>query len=196
MATVLTKEAAGPAGDEARHLPIDALETRYAALAAPPTDRGRVRLLVRRRADGERELPDAVRLTVEDGLDGDGWSRRPPRDPNAQITAMRHDVAELIANGQAASTFGDNVLVELDLSAENLPAGTRIEIGECLVEVTPEPHNGCAKFAARFGGAALRFINLKPLRSSRLRGIHWRVLRSGAVAVGDEIVVLSRPAGE
>lgn len=196
MTVALAKEAYGPEGAAAAHMPIASLEARFAALPAQPKDVGRVALLVARRADGVRELPPSVELTVEGGMTGDGWSRRPPRDPAAQITVMRHDVALLIANGQVPSMFGDNVLVELDLSLANLPSGTRIRLGSCIVEVTPQPHNGCGKFAGRFGRDALRFINLRPLRTSRLRGIHWRVVQDGNVAVGDAIEVLRRGAAE
>ena len=56
-----------------------------------------------------------------------------------------------IANGQPLFLFGDNLLVELDVSPANLPTGTRLQVGTALCEVTPKPHTGCGKFAARFG---------------------------------------------
>ena len=83
-----------------------------------------------RRADGVRETPERTRLSPDDGVPGDDWSRRPPRDPEAQLAVMRRDVAELIANGQPLTLFGDNLFVDLDLSAANLPAGTRLRVGD------------------------------------------------------------------
>ena len=105
---------------------------------------------------------------------------------------LRRDVAELIAHGQPLTLFGDNLLVELDLSAANLPVGSRLRVGEALVEVTPKPHNGCRKFRARFGPDALRFVQAPPTRDQNLRGIYWRVVEPGEAGVGDRIEVLSR----
>jgi MOSC domain-containing protein YiiM len=152
-----------------------------------------VTLVVRRRADGVRETPERVRLSPEEGLAGDGWSRRPPRDPEAQLAVMRQDVAALIAHGQPLSLFGDNLFVELDITAANLPLGTQLRVGEALVEVTPKPHNGCIKFNGRFGLDALRFVQAKPTRDQNLRGIYWKVIEAGDVHPGAAIEVVKRP---
>jgi MOSC domain-containing protein YiiM len=118
----------------------------------------------------------------------------PPRHPDAQLTVMRRDVAELIAAGQPLTTSGDNLIVELDISAANLPAGTRLQVGDAVVEVTPKPHNGCQKFARRFGADALRFVQAPATRHDNLRGIYGKVVLAGEVSVGAQIQVLSRPA--
>jgi MOSC domain-containing protein YiiM len=133
-----------------------------------------------------------VRLTPEEGVTGDDWTRRPPRNPEAQIAVMRQGVAELIAHGQPLTVFGDNLFVDLDISAANLPAGTRLRVGEAVVEVTPMPHNGCVKFKARFGDDAVRFVQAPHTRPQNLRGIYWRVVASGEAGVGAAIRVLSR----
>ena len=189
----LLPEAYGPEGDASRHRPLAELEAGLAGLPPGPADAGRLTLIVRRRPDGVRETPERVRLTPEDGVPGDGWSRRPPAKPEAQLAVMRHEVAELIAGGQSLSVFGDNLFVELDLSAANLPAGTRLRVGEALVEMTPEPHNGCHKFKQRFGQDALRFVQAKPTRDRNLRGVYWRVVEAGEVGVGDPVEVFERP---
>src|SRR5688572_16645378 len=186
------REAYGPEGDAAAHRALLDLETRLRALPAADQDAGFVALIVYRRPDGVRETPQRVRLSPEEGVPGDGWARRPPRDPEAQLAVMRRDVAELIANGQPLTLFGDNLFVDLDLSAGNLPTGTRLRVGRALVEVTPKPHDGCIKFKGRFGGDALRFVQQKPTRDQNLRGIYWRVAEPGELCVGDPIEVLSR----
>jgi MOSC domain-containing protein YiiM len=133
-----------------------------------------------------------VRLSPEEGVPGDAWSRRPPRDVEAQLAVMRRDVAELLANGQALSLFGDNLFVDLDLSAANLPVGTRLRVGQALVEMTAEPHDGCRKFRGRFGQDALRLVSSRATRDQNLRGVYWRVVEPGEAGTGDPIEVLGR----
>lgn len=186
------QEDYGPRGEAERHLPLAELERRLAQLPPPPADAGTVHLIVARRADGVRETIEQLTLTPERGIPGDRWERRLADRPEMQITAIRRDVAELIANGQPLTTFGDNLVVELDLSARNLPAGTRIRVGDALVEVSPFPHDGCVKFKGRFGTDALRFVAGKALRDLNLRGIYWTAIEPGAVGVGSAIQVLER----
>jgi len=182
----------GPRGDAARHLPGPLLERGLQSLPPAANDGGSLALIVRRRSDGVRETPERVRLSPEEGVPGDDWIRRLPRKLDAQLAVMRRDVAELIANGQPLTLFGDNLFVELDLSAAILPAGSRLRVGAALVEVTPEPHDGCAKFRERFGADALRAVQAKATRSLNLRGVYWRVVEAGEVEVGSKIRVLSR----
>jgi MOSC domain-containing protein YiiM len=190
----LKAEAYGPLGDPLCHLPLVVLESGFGALAEAAQDSGRLALIVRRRTDGLRETPERVDLSPEEGVQGDGWNRRPPRDPEGQLAVMRRDVAELIANGQSLSVFGDNLFVELDISAANLPTRSLLRVGAALVEVTAKPHNGCHKFKGRFGRDALSFVQASKTRDQNLRGIYWKVVERGEVRVGDPIEVLSRPS--
>jgi len=179
-------EAYGPHGDASRHRPA------LAALPPAPRDHGRVVLLVRRRADGVRETPEGARLSPEEGMPGDRWGRRLPRKPEAQLTVIQRDVAEIVANGQGLTVSGDNLVVDLDLSSGNLPVGTRLRVGRAVVEVSKKPHNGCSKFAERFGADALAFVQDPATRDRNLRGIYWTVVEAGEARVGDPIAVLSR----
>ena len=181
-----------PRGDPSRHLALADLESRLLALPEAPKNAGTLALIVRRLADGARDTPHSVLLSSERGVPGDDWALRPPRNPEAQLAVMRRDVAELVANGQPLTVSGDNLIVDLDISAENLPAGTRLRVGDALVEVTPKAHNGCVKFQGRFGQDALRFVNAKPTRHLNLRGMYWKVLEAGEAAVSATIRVLSR----
>ncbi len=180
-------------GDSSRHRPFVDLETGLRALPKLPKDFGHLTLIVRRPVDGTRETPERVRLTPDDGVPGDAWGRNPSRDIGMQIAVMRRDVAELIANGQPLTLFGDSLFVDFDISLGNLPIGSRLRVGEAIVEVTPMPHNGCAKFKGRFGADALCFVNAKPTRHLNLRGIYWKVIEAGEVSVGAAIEVISRP---
>lgn len=180
-------------GQPDRHLPIDELEAGWAGLEPRPADIGRLRLLVRRGEDGLRDTPRRERLTAEHGLLGDAWGRSAGRNPAGQLTVMEFAVAELLANGQSLSLFGDQLFVDLDLSHANLPTGSRLEVGGALLEVTEKPHNGCLKFRSRFGADALRFVSRPDLRDRNFRGIYVRVLRDGEVEVGDVVTVKERP---
>lgn len=176
------------------HRSFDELTLGLRALPAPGADAGVLRLIVRRPAAEARETPSAVTLSPEEGVPGDDWSRRPPRDPEAQLAVIRHDVATLIAGGRDIALFGDNLYVDLDLSARNLPAGSELAVGAARVVVTPMPHNGCMKFKARFGQDALRFVQARETRDQNFRGIYWRVVSPGEVRLGDPIRVLARGA--
>jgi MOSC domain-containing protein YiiM len=180
-------------GDPARYHGLEHLERALAALPSAPQHLGRVSLIVRRREGGWRETPDRARLTSEAGLPGDAWGRHPAPKPEAQLAVMQIDVAELIANGQPLALFGDNLFLELDLSAANLPLGSRVRVGGATLEVTPKPHNGCHKFRARFGPDALQFVSKPDLRPRNLRGIYLRVVEAGEVAPGDPVEVIARP---
>lgn len=186
-------EAYGPEGDPAAHVPMAELEAGLAALPEAPKDRGRLAVISRRHPDGARETPEGVCLTPENGVPEDGWNRRPPRDPEAQLAVMRMNLAELIAGGQPVTHSGDNLYVDLDLTAENLPTGARLRVGEALVEVTPNPHDGCLKFKGRFGQDALLFVQAPATRHENRRGIYWKVIEAGDARVGDPVEVISRP---
>lgn len=176
----------------ALHHALEELEAGLRTLALAPKDSGRVALIVARCKDGLRETPGRARLSMEEGVPGDRWSRGAPPKADMQLAVMRRDVAEMIANGQPLTTFGDNLFVELDISAANLPVGSRLRVGDALVEMTPMPHDGCAKFKSRFGQDALGFVNAKATRDQNLRGIYWKVVEPGEVSVGATIQVLSR----
>ena len=169
-------------------------------LAAPP-DEGTLELIVRRPAENERELLDAGELDTEVGLVGDMWSRRgssstPDGGPNpeAQLTVMNARAARLVAGGDGLERWaeaGDQLYVDLDISEANLPPGTRITIGEAVVEVTPAPHTGCGKFLKRFGVDAVKLFNSAEGRAARLRGLNARVIEPGTVRRGDRIAKLA-----
>ncbi|MCD6048659.1 MAG: hypothetical protein K0Q55_62 [Verrucomicrobia bacterium] len=182
----------GPTGDPSRHRSLEELERGLLALPSAPKDIGHVTMLIRRHEDKTREVLQRVRLSPEEGFPGDNWGRNPDRLPDAQLAVMRHDVAELIANGQSLTLFGDILFVDLDISAENLPTGTRLRVGEALIEVTPMAHDGCSKFNARFGNDALKFVAAKATRNQNRRGIYWRVVEAGEVSLGAKIEVLAR----
>ena len=177
----------------ARHFTLDELNAGLPDIARSPKDHGVLRLIVRRPRVGAREVLDEARLDVAAGLVGDTWhtrssARARDRSPNPdmQLNIMNARAVALIAGSDDRWPLaGDQLFLDLDLSAENLPAGTRLAIGSAVIEVTAEPHTGCGKFAARFGVDATKFVNSKEGRRLHLRGINARVVQSGTIRAGD-----------
>ncbi|HUZ24066.1 MAG TPA: MOSC domain-containing protein [Streptosporangiaceae bacterium] len=177
------------------HLSTGALEVGLDDVRESPSDCGTVELIVRRPAVDEREVLAEGALDVRVGLVGDTWRERGSSrtadgssHPDMQLTIMNARAALLVAGDPARRQLaGDQLYVDLDLSTANLPAGTRLALGSAVLTVTDQPHRGCAKFAARFGVDALRFVNSKVGRGLRLRGLNARVVVPGTVRCGDAI---------
>ncbi len=169
------------------------LEAGMARVLAAPTDEGAVRLVVRRPGSGQREILEVGQLDTEVGLVGDDWVNRPGMgsdkpSPYAQVTVMNARVAELISGDPeppAWAQCGDQLYLDLDISESNLPPGTRIGIGEAVLEVQAEPHTGCVQFRGWWGSDALRFISTEQGRALRMRGANTIVLQPGTVRPGD-----------
>jgi len=182
------------------HRTTDELRAGLDAVRGAPADGGRIELIVARHGEGERELLASAEISRVDGLVGDTWlgrgNRRTPdgaADPDAQVTMMSARAAALVTGGSTDghrdrwAEAGDQLYVDLDLSGDNLPAGTRLAVGDAVVEATAKPHTGCAKFSARFGTDAARFVNSPEGRALNLRGINLRVVEPGTVRVGDVV---------
>ena len=172
----------------------DELEAALDQLRGSPSDEGVVELIVRRPAVDERELLDEAELSAEVGVVGDTWRDRGSRhtpdgsaETNRQLTIMNARAIALFAGDDRTrwAEAGDQLFVDINLSDDNLPAGSRLQLGTAVVEVTAEPHNGCAKFAERFGIDAARFVNSPPGKELHLRGINVRVVQGGTVRAGD-----------
>jgi MOSC domain-containing protein YiiM len=164
-----------------------------------PADGGSVELIAIRPAVDEREILTEAQLDPEEGLVGDSWRARGSSsmpdgsaNPVAQVTLMNARAAAAIAGDRDQwALAGDQIYVDLDLSLLNLPAGSRIQLGSAVLEFSEAPHTGCAKFSARFGNDALRFVNSPLGRELRLRGANCRVVVGGTVRRGDTITKLT-----
>jgi MOSC domain-containing protein YiiM len=177
------------------------LEAGLDKIMGSPKDGGLVVLMVRRPAAGLRELVAEAMLDPAAGLAGDNWLARgskntPDRsaEPERQITVMNARVAELVAGGRDRMALaGDQLYVDIDLSLENLPAGSLLAIGQAVLRISEEPHTGCAKFVERFGAEAMRFVNSRVGRQLRLRGLNASVVTPGIVRQGDLATKLMSP---
>ena len=183
------------------HRTTDELEQHLPHLRDAPRDEGPLALLVRRPGAREREVLAEGELHPDHGLVGDDWAARGRRRGRTtasyaarSITLMSHRMVSLLGDTDAERALaGDQLYVDLDLSVVNLPAGSRLAIGdEAVVELTRYPHTGCAKFVERFGDDAARFVNGDEGRPLRLRGANGVVVEGGTVRPGDRVRVLSR----
>ena len=170
-----------------RHLTREELEAGLESIRNSPKTDGVVELIVARPQPSAREVLDQARLDPDEGLVGDSWRLRVEApDPETQVNVMNARVIALITQDKDRWPLaGDQLFVDLDLSDDNLPPGSQIEIGGAILQVSEQPHLGCGKFVARFGVDAMKFVNSPLGRQLHLRGINARVVRAGAVRVGD-----------
>ncbi len=182
------------------HRTADVLAAGLDDVRQSPRDEGPLELVVVRPHIGEREVKDVAALDQVLGVLGDTWIERGCRrtpdgsaNPEAQVTVMNSRAVALVAGPRDRWPLaGDQLYVDLDLSVDNLPTGTRLLIGDAELEVTAAPHTGCAQFSERFGVEALRLTATPDGRALRLRGINTRVVRDGDVRPGDIVRVERR----
>lgn len=176
-----------------KHLTMAELEAGLDEIRQSPKDEGVLALIVRRPQTGAREVLTEGELHLVEGLVGDNWRLRSSSrtedgsaHPDMQLNIMNARAIALVAQTKERWPLaGDQLFIDLDLSADNLPAGTRLALGSAVIEVTSQPHTGCQKFVARFGSDAMKFANSPVGRQLHLRGINAKVVQPGVIRVGD-----------
>lgn len=175
-----------------KHLTMQELEAALDHLRETPKDDGLVELIVCRPNIDERQVLEQADLDPLKGMIGDNWSVRGSSKtpdgsahPDMQINIMNSRVTALVAQERERwSLAGDQLYIDMDLSKENLPAGSRIQVGSAILEVSPLPHTGCHKFVARFGMEAMKFVNSTVGKELCLRGINAKVVQAGTIKIG------------
>jgi len=178
---------------DVKHVTMAELEAGLDDIRRSPKDEGALQLIVRRPKVGEREVLEEGALDVDEGLVGDTWRARAisrsadgVADPQTQLNIMNARTIALVAGPKERWPLaGDQLFIDIDLSEDNVPAGTRLAIGSAVIEVSEEPHTGCKKFVARFGVDAVKFVNSAVGRQLHLRGVNARVVQPGVIRVGD-----------
>ena len=175
------------------HLSTEQLEAGLDHIRQSPTDEGVVELIVRRPQVDAREVLEEAEFSTTVGLVGDSWPQRASSKtpdgsphPEMQINIMNARSVALVAQEKERWPLaGDQLFIDMNLSKDNLPAGSRIAVGTAVLEVTAPPHTGCLKFVARFGKDAMMFVNSPVGKELCLRGINAKVVQNGVVRVGD-----------
>jgi MOSC domain-containing protein YiiM len=178
-----------------RHLSLDELQQGLSEILLSPRDRGTLRAIVMRPEVDARVALLQCELSPEGGVHGDNWAKgcwmslpdgRP--HPDVQVTLMNARTIALLAQDEARWPLaGDNLFVDLDLSGDNLPPGTRLSVGSALLEITAVPHKACSKLAQRYGVDATRFVNSREGLRLHLRGIYARIVEPGVIRVDDAV---------
>jgi hypothetical protein len=170
-----------------KHLTTEEIESNLVQVLESPKDNGILNLICCRQSENEREVLETGELNIEKGLIGDNWRSR-NKNVETQLTIMNSRIVDLIAQDKERwKLAGDQLFVDLNLTDENLPHGTQLQIGSAIIEVTPQPHNGCKKFVERFGIDAMKFVNSPVGKQLHLRGINAKVVQSGTIRQGDVV---------
>jgi hypothetical protein len=185
-----------------QHLTSVEMEQGLPEVCASPADEGRLESIVIRPAENERRTLATARLTRDGGVDGDRWItdsyyrlKDGSSDPCCQVSLMNSRFLRQIAGSEDGICLaGDNLIVDLDLREANLPAGSRLAVGdEVVLEISSKSHTGCGKFAGRYGSEARSFANNARGKSLHLRGLYASIVCGGTINVGDTVRKLATP---
>jgi hypothetical protein len=179
-----------------QHVTTIQLEQSLAEVLNSPAENGVLNAIYVRPRKDERQSLMAAELTAEKGIVGDRWEldhwKQLPdgrSDPDSQVSIMNARILGAIAaNENAMALAGDNLILDFDITEQNLPIGSRIQIGDqVILQISAEAHTGCWKFSRRFGKDANRFDNHPEYKQLHLRGRYGRIIQGGTIRVGDKV---------
>lgn len=179
---------------------IDEKDAQPAQLVS--TNRGTVVAVCRNEKPGlPKPVVDEVTLIEDWGVEGDYHAgklvrhrylaKKDPTQPNVRQVLLidTQILAELKQEGIDINSgmLGDNMTVE-GLAVMSIPLGTKLEVGEALLEVT-EVRVPCSQL----NGMDKRLLKASVIKEGGKKhfraGIMARVLKGGRVRAGDQIVV-------
>jgi len=171
------------------------LESLYRALSPCPTSVARVNALCVRPGPDQREDRMVIEFHPVHGAIGDRWARktwlylpdgRP--DPRVQVAVCNSAILAMLQQATGVNHHpGDTVFTDLDLTTGNLPVGSRLQVGDAVLEISDVENDACAKFALHYGAAVFEWIRLPKNRPLRLRGLFASIVEGGTARVGDPV---------
>jgi MOSC domain-containing protein YiiM len=172
------------------------LEQGLADVLASPQESGPLVSIFVRPARNERRELTTASLSPKGGIEGDRWVndsfyklKGGASDPRCQVSLMNaRFLGQIAVEKDAMCLAGDNLIIDLDLSESNLPAGSRLAIGdEVVLEISDIAHTGCSKFQKRYGNEAKTFANNERGKELHLRGRYALIVTGGTIKVGDVV---------
>ena len=133
--------------------------------------------------DGQSGLPrpkaDHLDLRNGYGIIGDKFAGK-ALDQSVMIVGKRaYDMAREVGIDLLPGSLGENLI--LDLNPHQLPVGTQLQIGSAVIELT-EACTLCNHLSV--------FDRKLPKLVRHDRGLYCRIVVSGSIQTGDEVVVL------
>ncbi|MBY6059296.1 hypothetical protein [Leisingera daeponensis] len=164
-------------------------------ILAAPKDDAAIDSLCFRPGYCERLFPASLQLSAARGIEGERWLKAPwlklpdgSPDPRIQVSILSKRVMDLCWRDREGTVHpGDTIVADLDLTEANMPVGTRLQVGGAVVEVSDKFNTACAKWRDRYGAENLAWINHRPYRPLRLRGVLCRIVADGEVRASDRI---------
>ncbi len=165
------------------------------AVLAAPRDGGVVRLLCARPKPNARSFPQVLSFRRTTGVVGDFEMSRPwlelpggGPDPQIQVSIIAWQVLDLVWRDRDRVTYpGDNIAVDMNLTTQNLPAGSLLAAGTAVLRVSAEPNDGCVKWKVRCGRAAYDWTMNPDHAPLRLRGLFCSIEQDGDMRLGDSL---------
>lgn len=176
---------------------FDTLEQALPHILAAPKNETTVDQLCFRPDRNEREFPQQLTLTRDQGVPNERWLSEPwLRDDTGaphrgiQVSILSRRVWDAVRVSDDMIHPGDTIIADLDTSMDNLPLGTRLRVGTAVIEVSDVYNEGCVKWKARYGSEAKDWLVTPKNRPLRLRGILCSIEEDGVVKLGDQIIRL------
>ncbi|MEM7438235.1 MAG: hypothetical protein AAF393_01455 [Pseudomonadota bacterium] len=168
-------------------------EAAFSHVLDAPKDNAAIEILCFRPDFGERDFRDEIELTVEHGIVGERWGKAPwlklkdgSPDPRIQVSILGRRTLDLCWRNRDTTIYpGDTMIADLDMSEANLPAGTRLQAGTAVLEVSTKFNDACPKWIKRYGRESFNWFNIRENRTLRLRGALCMIVQDGIVRKGD-----------
>ena len=160
---------------------------------AAPRDSATIEMLCNRPDFGARNFTDRLAVTRAGGVENCRWTKFPwmtledgSPDPRIQVCVLQRRVLDLVwKDGDETVHPGDTFIADMNMSEENLPAGTLLKAGSAVLRVTDVWNNACTKWKARYGVDALEWVRASP--ELRLRGILCEIVEDGVLENGARV---------